>query len=115
MKLKEIVEKLNLETATPAGDLDREISGGYASDLLSDVMANSREGNVWVTMQVHQNIIAVASLKELAGIIIVNGRKPEQEVLAKAEQEKIPVMLTGLQAFEIAGRLCELGIRGNTK
>jgi predicted transcriptional regulator len=59
--------------------------------------------------------VAVASLKELAGIIVVNGRKPEQKVLAKAEQENIPVMLTGLQTFEIAGRLCELGIRGNAK
>jgi predicted transcriptional regulator len=115
MKLKEIVSKLGLDLVARAGDLDREISGGYASDLLSDVMANSREGNVWVTMQVHQNIVAVASLKELAGIIVVNGRKPEQKVLAKAEQENIPVMLTGLQTFEIAGRLCELGIRGNAK
>ena len=115
MKLKDIVERLHLESATPRCGLDREVSGGYASDLLSDVMANSREGNVWVTLQVHQHIIAVASLKELSGIIIVNGRKAEQEVLAKAEQEDIPVMLTGLQTFEIAGRLCEIGIRGNTK
>lgn len=115
MKLQEMVSKLNLELVARAGGLDREVSGGYASDLLSDVIANAREGNVWVTLQVHQNIVAVACLKELAGIIIVNGRRPEPEVLTKAEQENIPVMLTGLQTFEIAGRLYEIGIRGNTK
>jgi predicted transcriptional regulator len=115
VKLGEVVAKLGLEVAGRAGGLDREVSGGYASDLLSDVMANARAGNVWVTLQVHQNIVAVASLKELAGIIIVNGRRPEPEVLAKAEEESIPIMLTGMQAFEITGRLYETGIRGNTK
>ncbi|MBN2538380.1 serine kinase [candidate division WOR-3 bacterium] len=115
MKLGEVVARLGLELVGQTGRLDREVTGGYASDLLSDVMANAREGNVWVTLQIHQNVVAVATLKELAGIIIVNGRKPEPEVLAKAEQEGVPVMLTGMPAFEVAGRLYETGIRGNAK
>ncbi|MCD6310026.1 MAG: serine kinase [Candidatus Eremiobacteraeota bacterium] len=112
MKLKEIVDKLNLEVKTPALNLERKVSGGYVSDLLSDVIANARQDNIWITLQIHQNIVAVAVLKELAGIIIVNGRSPEDEVLKKAEEENIPIILTGLPSFEIVGRLYNLGIRG---
>jgi hypothetical protein len=112
MKLNELVEKLNLDVRSAKDNLDREISGGYASDLLSDVMANSREGNIWVTLQLHQNIIAVASMNELAGIILVNKREPEQETIAKAEEEGIVIMVSELPAFELIGRIYELGVSG---
>ncbi len=86
-------------------DLDRQVSGGYASDLLSDVIANAEKDTIWITLQIHQNVVAVATLKELAGIVIVGGRKPAEETLAKAEQENIPIVLTELGAFEIIGQL----------
>jgi ribosomal protein S2 len=75
-------------------------------------MANSEKDNVWITLQIHQNIVGVASLKELAAIITVNGREPEEEALKKARQENIPILVTELPAFEIVGRLYQLGIRG---
>ena len=112
MKLEEIVEELSLAVRCATHNLDKQVSGGYASDLLSDVMANSKKDDIWITLQIHQNVVGVASLKELAGIIIVNGREPEEETLKKAEEEEIPIMLTGLPAFEIVGRLYKLGIRG---
>ncbi|MCP2520221.1 DRTGG domain-containing protein [Candidatus Aminicenantes bacterium AC-335-B20] len=112
MKLKEIVEKLNLTIIAGKEKLENEVTGGYASDLLSDVIANSKEGNLWLTLQTHQNIIAVATLKELAGIVIVNNREPDEETVRKAEQEKIPLLGSKLTAFELAGKLYELGIKG---
>ena len=72
MKIKEIIEKLQLKALAGQENLDVNVTGGYTSDLLSDVIANSKEGNLWITLQIHQNIIAVARLKDLAGIIIVN-------------------------------------------
>lgn len=108
MKLHQIVKELRLEARSKVSNLDREISGGYVSDLLSDVIANAKKDNVWVTLQIHQNIVAVAVLKELTGIIIVNGREPEEETLKKAEMENIPIMVTGLSAFEITGKLYRL-------
>jgi len=110
ISLKKIVKELNLKVMTATGSLDREISGGYASDLLSDVIAHSQKDNIWITLQVHQNIVGVAALKELAGIIIVNKREPEEETLKKAEQENIPILVTELPTFEIVGRLYKLGI-----
>ncbi len=111
INLKDIVQKLGLKVVT--GDIDREVSAGYASDLLSDVIANAQKDNIWITLQTHVNIVAVANLQELAGIILVNGRQPEKATLQKAEQENIPLLLTELPTFEIVGKLYELGIHGN--
>lgn len=112
MKLQEIVDKLGMKPLSALSRLTQEVSSGYVSDLLSDVMANAKAGDVWVTLQVHQNIVAVASLKEIAGIIIIGGRKPERETIAKAEEESIPILLTDLPAFEVVGWLYQMGISG---
>ena len=112
MTLKEIVENLGMRVAAAEERLGREVTGGYMSDLLSDVIANSKDGDVWITLQIHPNITAVATLKDLAGIIIVQGRKPEKETIEKAQSENIPILVSDLQAFEIAGRLYQMGITG---
>ncbi|MHC4352737.1 MAG: serine kinase [Planctomycetota bacterium] len=112
MKLTDLVENLDMSVKSAKGDLDREVTGGYASDLLSDVLANSEPGNLWITLQVHQNIVAVASMKDLAGIILVNGREPETDTVEKAEAENIAIMVTELPTFELIGRLYGLGITG---
>ncbi|MFH1717880.1 MAG: serine kinase [Planctomycetota bacterium] len=112
VKLSELVEKLGLRVRAAKESLDREVTGGYVSDLLSDVLAKSRQGNLWVTLQIHHNIVAVASMKDLAGIILVNGREPEQETVEKAEEENIALMVTDLPAFELVGRLYGLGVTG---
>ncbi len=108
MKIKEIIEKLQLKALAGQENLDVDITGGYTSDLLSDVIANSKEGNLWITLQIHQNIIAVAKLKDLAGIIIVNNREPDEDTLKKANEENVPVFCCQEIAFEISGKLYEL-------
>ena len=93
----------------------REVRGGYASDLLSDVMGNAREGDLWITLQKHVNTIAVAQLKGLAGIVLVDGRRPDPDTAARAEEERIPIVSTDLEAFEAAGILHEAGVRGRRR
>ena len=112
MKLTELVENLHLSVKSAKEDLAREISGGYASDLLSDVLGNGQPGNVWVTLQIHQNIVAVASMKDFAGIILVNSREPEADTVEKAEAENVVIMVSELPTFELVGRLYGLGITG---
>lgn len=110
MKLKEIVKKLELSVRCGENNLDKDITGGCASDMLSNVIAYSKKGNVWVTIQVHSNIIAVAVLKELAAIIIVQGREPADDTMQKAKEENVPILVSTLSTFEIVGKLYEVGI-----
>jgi len=110
MNLKEIADQLSLEVCAAEENLDVEVTGGYASDLLSYVMARAKEGNVWVTMQSHVNVVAVASLVNLAGVIITEGTRPEPATLEKAYQEHLPILATQLTTYTVAGKLYELGI-----
>ena len=112
MTVRDVVDTLGFEVLTENEGLEREITGGYASDLLSDVMAHSKAGDLWVTLQTHRNIVAIAALKELAAIVLVNGRTPDTETLQKAREEKVLVLASPLSAFELAGRLYQMGIRG---
>jgi predicted transcriptional regulator len=113
MKLAKLVEELALTVKAAHEGLAKEVKGGYASDLLSDVMANSQEGDVWVTIQGHPNIVAVATLRDLAGIILANGRQPDAETLQRAEDEGIPILCSPLPTYEVVGRLNSLGIHGH--
>lgn len=113
MNLKQLIEKLDLTIKCGEEKLGYEISGGYVGDLLSDVIANAQKGNVWVTMQAHINIVAVAVLKEIAAIIIVQGREPNEDTLNKAKAENIPILSSKLSAFQLVGKMYELGIGKN--
>lgn len=108
MNLETIVKALNLKVKCAEGRLADTVMGCYSGDLLSDVIANSSAGDVWITRQVHQNIIAVASLKDHAGIILVNSCEPNADTLEKAGLEQIPVIVSDLQAFELAGKIYRL-------
>lgn len=108
MKISDLVEELSLEIKSHKEGLQNEISGAYVSDLLSDVMGKSKKGNIWITLQTHLNIVAVASHADLAGIIVVGGRKLQEDIIRKAEAEKVTIATTPLPAFEAAGRLYQL-------
>lgn len=110
MKVRDIQAAFNLELAAGTRGLDRDVVGGYCGDLLSDVIANASSGSIWLTIQSHQNIIAVAVLKELAAIVLVNGHGPDAATKAKAEEEGIPLLLSSTSAFQLAGEFYSAGI-----
>ena len=88
--------------------MGNEITGGYVSDLLSDVMGNADTGQVWITLQTHKNVMAIASLKDLAAIILVKNHEPEEDTLAQSNEEGIPLLGTDLSTFELSGKIYEL-------
>ncbi|HSW68226.1 MAG TPA: DRTGG domain-containing protein [Bacteroidales bacterium] len=108
MKVSEVVRTLNLKVFSGDKGLDNEVTGGYVCDLLSDVMGNSKEGQVWITLQTHKNVIAIASLRDLAAVILVNGCKPDDDLAIQSDEEGIPVLGTNETAFVIAGKLYAL-------
>jgi len=111
MKINELISLLDLNLIAGAKGLEKTVTGGYVSDLLSDVIGNAREGNVWITLQTHQNIIAVASLKDVSAIIIVKGLKPDNDTIEKSNMEGIPLLLTESDTFNTSGRLFELLVK----
>jgi len=108
MQVKDIINILNLKIFGGEQGLDREINGGYTSDLLSDVMGHADSGKVWITLQTHKNVIAIASLKELAAVVLIKGNVPDADMLAQAMDEGIPVLGTEEEAFETTGKLYNL-------
>lgn len=113
MTLDEIARRLGLENLTPeVASGAAEITAGFASDLLSDVLANAPSGGVLVTVQVHLNVVAVAVHADLAAVVFAAGRRPEESVRAKAAAEGIALLASTEPAFEVVGRLYAMGIRG---
>ncbi len=112
--LKEVVEKLDLEAVSSAGLIDRQVTGGYAADLLSCVMKGAKKDYLWVTLQSHLNVVAVASLLNLAGVIITEGNRPDQETIARADEERVALMVTPKTTYTVVGELTLLGIRGDS-
>lgn len=108
MKVNELIKELGLTVFCGEDNLEREIRGGYTSDLLSDVMGHLEEDQLWITMQTHQNIVAVATLKDAAAVLIVNGASPDEETLQKGEDEGIALLGTSLSAFVASGKIYQL-------
>lgn len=108
MIVQKIVDKLQLKVFGGNDGMNNEISGGYSSDLLSDVMGNIDDGNVWITLQTHKNVMAIASLREVSAIILVKGLTPDEDMLEKANEEGVPVLGTDMETFEVAGKLYQL-------
>ena len=104
LTVNNIAEKLGLKVVVQ-GDLSEIVSGCYISDLLSDVMAHSNDHELWITLQTHPNIVAVAVIKGLSAIILTNDRNPEPATIKKAEAEKVTIMISPHATFELAGLL----------
>lgn len=108
MTVRELKEKLNLRLVSGEEGLDNVIDGGYTSDLLSDVMGNAEMGQCWITLQTHKNIMAIASLKDLACIVLVKDLEPNSDTIEQSNQEGIPILTTIKEAFEITGEIFAL-------
>lgn len=113
MRVRDIVEKFGLEVVAGEAGLDNDLTAGHCGDLLSEVMGNAAAGSVWVTVQGHQNIIAVGVLREMAAIVITRGGTPDSETVEKANGEGLPLLTYDGSAFELSGKLYAEGIKSS--
>ena len=111
MIVTEAAEALGLEVLTGAQNLGRTITGGCTSDLLSYVMGKAKAGNLWITIQIHPNIVGVGELLELAAIVVADGQEPEPATLEKARQQGVTILTGRETAFALAGKLYALGVK----
>ncbi len=113
MNLDQIIRALGLTVLTEEKDFaDISPNGGYVSDLLSCVMAGATNRSLWVTLQAHTNIVAVAALLDLCAVIISEGAQPEEATIRKANEEGVILLLSNDKSYDVVGQLWELGIKG---
>ncbi len=110
MNAKYFAEKLNLDLLVK-NENELNIEGVYIGDLLSIVMSKAKKNYAWITIQTHMNIMAVAELLDLSCIIVVEDMEVEEDTLIKAEELNITVYKTKESAYEVASKLCKLGIK----
>lgn len=110
--LDDVIKTLDLSLLTEPRDfVTIKPTAGYTSDLLSCVMANAPHQGIWVTLQAHTNIVAVAALLDLCAVIITENAAPDPATIAKANQEGVVLLGTPKSSFYIAGKLWEMGLR----
>jgi hypothetical protein len=112
MQLCQIVQELEFKILSGDESQQLDVTCAYISDILSDVMAKAAKGSLWITNQTHMNVIAICFFKTLAGVILPDGLQPDEAVMAKALEKNIVVISTPLSAFDVAGKLYALGLRG---
>ncbi|AZR73310.1 hypothetical protein BBF96_07890 [Anoxybacter fermentans] len=113
MKLKEIAELLNAEVLV--GDekaLELEITIACGSDLMSDVLAYTKEKTLLLTGLTQPQVIRTAEVMDLNAVIFVRGKRPEQVTIQLAKEKNIPLLMTQLPLFEACGLLYSKGVRG---
>lgn len=111
MTVNSIIKAIDVNIVAGKDYTEREITSGFVGDLLSVVMGKAKEGCAWITIQSHFNIIAVATLINVACIIVTEGYEVEEEVIKKASEEQIPILSTRLSSYEVACKLSELGLK----
>ncbi|MBI5832633.1 MAG: serine kinase [Armatimonadetes bacterium] len=109
MTVSEMAQALGLKAVTAVGE--QQIQGAMAADLISDVLANGAPGQVWLTIQTHRNVAAVASTQDLAAVVITGGREPNNDLIALANHESVTILLSNEDTYAVAGRLYALGVR----
>lgn len=111
MKVSKVVEQLGFQVLAGADHMDKEISGGYVADLLSCVMAGADAGHLWITLQTHANIVAVASLLGVSAVIVAEGAQVPESTLLKAEDQGVAILSSAEPVYETVAQLIDLGIR----
>lgn len=112
MNLQTVIENLQLNVLTETRDFSSiSPKGGYTSDLLSCVMAGAKNGNLWVTLQAHMNIVAVAAMLEVSAVIITENAQPDEATISKANEQGVVLLSTPKASYEICGALWDMNLR----
>ena len=107
MTITELAAALGAETCQGEFE-DARLSGAYTSDLLSDVMANAKDGGALITIQAHRNTVAVATLVNVSAIVVCNSRPLPEDMLEAARDEGIAVLRTPENQLTVSGKIWEL-------
>lgn len=109
MTTQDLIDRLQLKPLSTFEQ--REVKGVFISDMVSDVMANARSGDLWLTVQTHKSIVPAANLVDVAAVVITSGKEVPEETVQLASKFGIPILWAPMSTFALAGKLYELGLR----
>jgi hypothetical protein len=109
MKLQDVIEKLELRALTNLEE--REVDGVFISDMLSDVMANAKPGDMWLTVQTHKNVVSAANLVDISAVVVTHGKSVPQDTVDLANRFHVIILASPKSAFELSGKLIEIGLK----
>ncbi|KJF28206.1 AraC family transcriptional regulator [Clostridium aceticum] len=102
MTVEELSNKLGLEVVAGQQSITKAVKGAYIGDLLSWVMAHIDSEDAWITIQTNINVIAVAALRDVSCVIVVENADIEAPTINKANEEGIPLLRSSLNAYKLA-------------
>lgn len=108
--VRDVMDRLDLKVVAGERHLGRQVTGGYVGDLLSCVMASATSGDLWITVQGHPNVVAVATLVGISAVVVTQGSRVEPATLSKADEEGIPLLVATSPSFEVVAALTKLGV-----
>jgi predicted transcriptional regulator len=110
MTTQDLIEKIGLK---PLSKFEhRDVDGVFVSDMLSDVMAGAKSGNLWLTIQTHKSIVPAANLVDVSAVVITSGKDVPQDTVDLASKYNIAILSSDLPTFELVGKLYGLGLGG---
>lgn len=108
MTTQDLIQKAGLQ---PLSKFEhRDVSGVFVSDMVSDVMAGAKSGNLWLTVQTHKSIVPAANLVDVSAIVITSGKQVPQETVELASKYDVAILSCSLPTFELVGKLYGLGL-----
>ena len=111
LSLKRTIELLEADILVSNGNLDQGIGSVISSDLISDILMYLEEDALLLTALVNQQIIRVADMIDIAGIVFVMGKTPEKSMIEMAEEKNVAISVTEKTLYEASGDLYEGGLR----
>lgn len=110
MNLQTLINSLDLEVLSPGHGADA-VEHVFVGDILSHALGRAPVGAVWITVQVHQNVVAVAMVRGFTAILLAEGRRPAVDTVERARAEGVALLVSPLSGYELAGRCWEMGLR----
>lgn len=112
MTVEDVRRVLGARVLVGEEHLDREVRSACGSDMMSDVLAFSKDHSILLTGLCNPQVVRTAEMLDIVCVIFVRGKKPDRKILDMAEETGVVIMETGHRMFSACGMLYEAGLRG---
>ncbi len=112
MTVRDAMNVLGARVLVGEENLDQEVKSACGSDMMSDVLAFSKDHSILLTGLCNPQVIRTAEMLDIVCIIFVRGKKPDQTILDMAEERNLVVLETGHRMFSSCGLLYQAGLNG---